>query len=156
MLNNTVETYNSIAYAMAEQLYGYDTELVSMAEETFRDMLKDCLILDDPEYTFEDQKDMIAEALDMAADSFERDGNDNAWESANSDRRVIYTYEAIEFYKDNLSRVENAMESIGLDGYTSLANAICAGVASVIVDDICDEINCIADDMRDINVEDII
>lgn len=94
----------------------------------------------------ESLEDWADELLFDAADALRETGDDASHERAEWRSEVIYTAEALDYYRDNYNEVEEVFEELDLmSGANSPMEAITAGVAVVIAREIREEFEGLAD-----------
>lgn len=98
----------------------------------------------DPEV--ESLEDWADELLFDAASALREAGDDASHERAEWRSEVIYTAEALDYYRDSYNEVEEAIEELDLmSGANSPMDAITAGVAVVLAREIREEFEGLAD-----------
>lgn len=94
----------------------------------------------------ESLKEWAYELLFDAADALRETGDDASHERAEWRSEVIYTAEALDYYRDNYTEVEEVIDELGLmGGANSPMDAITAGVAYAIAREIREEFDGLAD-----------
>lgn len=128
----------STAIAKAIELVngsGFDSDTVDDAVRILEDVDTGSF---DPEV--EELDEWVDGALFDAADSLREAGDDASYERAEWRSEVIYTAEALDYYRDNLNEVEEVIEELALmGGANSPMEAITAGVAGAIAREIREE-----------------
>lgn len=108
----------------------------------------------DPEV--EELDEWVDEVLFDAADSLREIGNEASHERAEWRSEVIYTAEALDYYRDNYNAVEEVIGELDLmSGANSPMDAITAGVAGAIAREIREEFEALADFMEAITPDEL-
>lgn len=120
---------------------GFDPDVVDDAVRIFEDF--------DPESFdpgVESLKEWAYVLLIDAADALRETGEEASHERAEWRSEVIYTAEALDYYRDNYNAVEEIIEELDLmSGANSPMDAITAGVAGAIAREIREEFDGLAD-----------
>lgn len=123
---------------------GFDSDTVNDAVRVLEDVDTGDF---DPEV--EELDEWVDEVLFDAADSLREIGNEASHERAEWRSEVIYTAEALDYYRDNYNEVEEVIEELDLmSGANSPMDAITAGVAGAIAREIREEFDGLADFME--------
>lgn len=123
---------------------GFDSDTVNDAVRVLEDVDTGDF---DPEV--EELDEWVDEVLFDAADSLREIGNEASHERAEWRSEVIYTAEALDYYRDNYNEVEEVIEELDLmSGANSPMDAITAGVAGAIAREIREEFESLADFME--------
>lgn len=114
---------------------GFDSDTVDDAVRILEDVDTESF---DPEV--EGLEDWADELLFDAASALREAGDDASHERAEWRSEVIYTAEALDYYRDNYNAVEEVIEVLDLmSGANSPMDAITAGVAGAIAREIREE-----------------
>lgn len=151
-----------IIEAIKEQIKseGYDSMVIDHAEYLMGNLFNQKALvgwLNDEDLTDEDYR---SELESWAADGLEdlaselRSSDDEAREWADSDQRVIYTGQAIDYYQEHTSEVEEKSEEYGATG--DISERITLGVYGCIYSDYVEELNDLAADIESYDTEDFI
>lgn len=120
---------------------GFDSDTVDDAVRVLEDVDTGDF---DPEV--EELDEWVDEVLFDAADSLREIGNEASHERAEWRSEVIYTAEALDYYRDNYNAVEEVIGELDLmSGANSPMDAITAGVAGAIAREIREEFDGLAD-----------
>lgn len=120
---------------------GFDSDTVDDAVRIIEDVDTGSF---DPEV--EELDEWVDGILFDAADALRETGDDVSHERAEWRSEVIYTAEALDYYRDNYNEVEEAIEELYLMiGATSPMDVITAGVAVVLAREIREEFEGLAD-----------
>lgn len=120
---------------------GFDSDTVDDAVRIIEDVDTGSF---DPEV--ESLEDWADELLFDAASALREAGDDASHERAEWRSEVIYTAEALDYYRDNYNEVEEVIEELDLmSGANSPMDAITAGVAGAIAREIREEFEELAD-----------
>lgn len=120
---------------------GFDSDVVDDAVRIFEDFDPESF---DPEV--ESLKEWAYVLLIDAADALRETGEEASHERAEWRSEVIYTAEALDYYRDNYNKVEEIIEELDLmSGANSPMDAITAGVAGAIAREIREEFDGLAD-----------
>lgn len=120
---------------------GFDSDAVDDAVRIFEDF--------DPESFDPEVESLTVWAYILlvdAADALRETGEEVSHERAEWRSEVIYTAEALDYYRDNYNEVEEVIEELDLmSGANSPMDAITAGVAGAIAREIREEFDGLAD-----------
>ena len=120
---------------------GFDSDTVDDAVRILEDFDPESF---DPEV--ESLEDWADELLFDAASALREAGDDASHERAEWRSEVIYTAEALDYYRDNYNEVEEVIGELDLmSGANSPMDAITAGVAGAIAREIREEFEELAD-----------
>lgn len=120
---------------------GFDSDVVDDAVRILEDVDTGGF---DPEV--EELDEWADELLGDAADALRETGEEASHERAEWRSEVIYTAEALDYYRDNYNEVEEVIEELDLmSGANSPMDAITAGVAGAIAREIREEFDGLAD-----------
>lgn len=130
---------------------GFDSDTVNDAVRVLEDVDTGDF---DPEV--EELDEWVDEVLFDAADSLREIGNEASHERAEWRSEVIYTAEALDYYRDNYNAVEEVIEELDLMSWAnSPMDAITAGVAGAIAREIREEFDGLADFMEAITPDEL-
>lgn len=130
---------------------GFDSDVVYDAVRIFEDFDPESF---DPEV--ESLKEWAYVLLIDAADALRETGEEASHERAEWCSEVIYTAEALDYYRDNYNAVEEVIEELDLmSGANSPMDAITAGVAGAIAREIREEFVGLADFMEAITSDEL-
>lgn len=158
ILNDT----NRIIGAVKEQIKGegYDSNVIDHAEYLMGNLFNQKGLaewlqaedLTDEEYRSELEVWIQDNLEDLASEL--RNSDDAAHEWADSDQRVIYTGQAIDYYQEHTNEVEEKSEEYGATG--DISERITLGVYGCIYSDYVEELNDLAADIESYDAEDFI
>ena len=130
---------------------GFDSDTVDDAVRVLEDVDTGDF---DPEV--EELDEWVDEVLFDAADSLREAGDEASHERAEWRSEVIYTAEALDYYRDNYNEVEAVIGELDLmSGANSPMDAITAGVAGAIAREIREEFDGLADFMEAITPDEL-